>query len=249
MKERLLIKEYCKCIVPSFSGYGAVFHEITAAVKNCSEPFAIDHTFGWDEGLTPCLGSIEEAQKRFLSKKQPKNSNEYSFHVASKQGFRNEGIIKEVSTDQPYKTFRLFWDLSFGFRSEAKYIWCWISPVMFTTYKKKETRHSMLKVEYPTKKLIFKAIFHRFSPVDTNPVLVIVKDNGKEHKIGTLKEVNLYKENLGFNLKQKESFKCYTATVKNPKVGQVYKVVWKNGYKALAKYLGWFGADKTKGGD
>ena len=249
MKNRFIIKEYCKYIVPCFNGYGVVFHEITA-VKKCSEPLAIDHTFGWDEGLKPnCLGSIEEAQKRFLRKKQPKNINEYSFHIASKQGFRNQGIIKEVPTHKPYKTFRLFWDLSFGLVLNAKYIWCWLSPVMFTTYQKKETQHSLLRVEYPTRKLIFKAIFHRFYPINTNPELVLVLENGKEQNLGPLHEVNFYKEKLAFNLEERGSFRCYRATIKYPKVGQTYKVVWKNGYKGLTKYLGWFGADKTKGGD
>ena len=237
MDSKLYIKEYCKYIMPFFNGYGAAVHEITGEKFGC-EPLAIDHAFGADEGLAPfvSLGSIEEAQRRSLKNKQPELSNEYNFHIASKNAFRGKVNITEVRTNKPYKIFRVFWDLAFGCLREVKYLWFWISPAMYSA-NHKDVQHSLLKIDYPTKKLVFKVIFHRFYPIDNNPALVIVRENGKERKVGVLKRVNFNKEQLGINIEPRGAFKCYKVVINNPKIGQTYKVMWKIEFKMLTKYL------------
>jgi hypothetical protein len=74
----------------------------------------------------------------------------------------------------------------------------------------------------------------------------MLQEKGKEQNLGPLQEVNLYKEKLGFNLEQRGDCTCYTATVKNPQIGQTYKVVWKIGIKNIAKYLGISNPTKTR---
>ncbi|MCB4792744.1 MAG: hypothetical protein LHV68_12790 [Elusimicrobia bacterium] len=89
MKKGFIIKDYCKYVMPCFGGYGVVMHEISGTNNDC-EPVALDHTFGQDESIDQSikLGTIEQAHKIFLHKKEPERSNDYSFFIASKQAFR-----------------------------------------------------------------------------------------------------------------------------------------------------------------
>jgi len=247
MKKGFIIKEYCKYVMPCFNGYGVVIHEISGINNDC-EPVALDHTFGQDESINPSikLGSVEQAHKIFLNNKQPERSNEYSFIIASKQAFREKVSFTELRTNkyQPERMFRVFWDLSFGFRKEAKYLWGWLSPVMFKTMTKDGKQHSQVKIEYPTRRLVFKVFFHYAYPMYNDPELIMIDKTGKEQRIKNLKEVDVNKEEIGFTFIDKQNFKCFTATVNNPKIGHTYRVVWTIGYKKLAKYFGFLKAKK-----
>jgi hypothetical protein len=71
----------------------------------------------------------------------------------------------------------------------------------------------------------------------------MIDKKGREHRIMNFKKVDINKEELGFNFKDKQDFKCFTATINNPKIGHIYRVVWRIGYKNLLKY---FDISKTK---
>jgi len=242
MNAKFRIKEYCKYIVPFFTGYGFTVHEI-AGEKIGQGPLAVEHTFGDDEGLDPFvnLGSIKEAWKRAKNNVQPNGRDEYSFHLSSKQMFPRKAVVEEVKTEQPGKAFRLLWEPSFGDKKKVKYQWYWLQSLMYNISREYNTQRSQLRINYPTGKLVYKVIFPMLYPLDTEPWLVMVPEEGKEKIVGSLKKVDFSREPLCFNLEQRNFFRCYKGTVANPKVGCTYKVVWTTGYKKLMKNLGFPG--------
>ena len=244
MNAKFRIKEYCKYIVPFYTGYGFTVHEITGR-KTGHGPLAVEHTFGDDEGLSPLvnLGSIEEAWKITENNAEPEGGDEYSFYLVSKQIAPRKAAVEEVKTEKPGKVFRLLWERTFGHSKEAKYQWHWLHPLMYIVSREGHTQHSLLKVNYPTGKLVFKAIFPKLYPMDNIPWLVMVTEGGKEKMIGSLQEVDLSKEPLCFNFERRNFCRCYKGVVLNPKIGCTYKVVWTTGYKKLMKYIGFPGGD------
>ncbi|MCB4792775.1 MAG: hypothetical protein LHV68_12975 [Elusimicrobia bacterium] len=239
----VIFKEYIKDVFPYFDGNGTVVHTISALCKN-PKTAEIEHFFGKDECLNEFvdLGSLAIAHK--LLKETPRRTKnaEYIFTVFSKDSPNKEIVLKELKSSKKEKRFKVFWQKSFGLRKNAFYSWGWLNNVMFSTFPSSEGQHSIVKITYPTKKLIYRIHFPDMYPIQGKPFIVMSGLNGKGVEIMKSTETKPFKESLPFDLEKirnnpvERSFK---AVINNPIQGNTYKIVWKIGFEDTSKYLAW----------
>jgi hypothetical protein len=244
-KTKFVIKEYCKNIFTMFGSRGTVIHEITAEYTG-KKPFQIEHCFGTDEGLNEFveLGNIKEAYRRFAEVNPEESSNDYTFVLFSYDAPDKKPYVTEMASKGQEKRFKLNWIKSFGKKTKASYMWGWTNRLMFTDMDENGNHYSQIRVRYPTEKLVFRLFYPCFFPMslEKQPELTVFDKNNTKESLGNLKEVDFYKDNIRFKINSPVSFKVFKMVVANPKVGNIYKVIWNIGLKNLSKYSDWLEA-------
>ena len=239
-KNKVTFRKYTKHIFPYFNGNGAVFHTIDASCRN-PKTAAIRHSFGNDECLNDFvrLGGIIEANRLMKEKPKYTKNDEYMFSIMSKDTINKDISLKELENDSKAKTFRINWAKSFGKKRRAAYTWTWLSNVMFSSFPTQEGQHSMVKIDYPTKQLVFKIHFPEMYPLKGNPHVIKINKAGKETKIADTVERDPIKNLMMANIKDKIVDRSFLSRINNPVLGYKYKVVWDIDLEKLTKYLGW----------
>jgi len=236
----VVFREYIKDIFPYFNGNGTVLHTVSAVCRNPNTT-AIQHSFGNDECLNEYvrLGPLAEANKILGENiKQIKNT-EYMFTLISVDTLKKEFKVKELEDRYQEKNFKILWKKTFGNKRKVSYSWGWSNNVMFSTYPLPEGQQSMVKVDYPTEKLVFRIHFPDMYPLEGKPFVVMVDKYGKEIiKVDVIET----KQVVGVILPKlncKEVKRSFCASINNPIPGKMYKICWLIGIENVSKYLAW----------
>ena len=165
----IVFQEYSKDVIAFVNGYGSIFHSVKATCQDTKNA-AIEHQFGQDEGINLHVNPIplRTAIKSHLSNSAQLNDEDYTFTLVSMEPpkFIN---CEELPSLEFEKRFRINWEKEFGnIIKNVTYVWNWTNRAMFTIPNEPKQHRSLLKVVYPTKKLIFRLIVNYLYPIQGN---------------------------------------------------------------------------------
>jgi hypothetical protein len=234
----IVFREYSKDVIVFVNGYGSIFHTVKATCKD-TKSAVIEHRFGQDEGtnrfMQPSI-TLNEANQNLLTNKPKPTEQDYGFGVFGKEP---PGYIsyEELPLLEAEKRFRISWDKIFGTLKDVTYVWTWTYNAMFPMPDKKKQHRSLLKVVYPTKKLIFRLFVHYLYPIQGNPCIAVINPKGEETLLMQVAPVELKNEKLSFNFHSIQPTNCFKIEIDNPQLGCVYEMRWISDTSVWKKFL------------
>lgn len=222
----IVFKEYSKDVIAFVNGYGTIFHTVKTACRD-TKTALIDHKFGTDEGTSLSFNpvSLKTANQNLLTNNPKANERDYDFGVFGKEP---PGYIyyAELPSFESEKRFRIIWDKAFGSVKDAIYVWTWANKAMFPIPNEPKQHRSLLKVVYPTNKLVFRLIVNYLYPIQGNPYICVLDPNGEETLLMQVVPVELKNEKLSFNYQSIQPSKCFKIEINNPLLGHAYEMRW-----------------------
>lgn len=238
-EQNIVFTEYSKDAIAFYNGHGTLFHTVKASCKDTRNAL-IEHRFGQDEGKNNQIMrsslTLKEAHQVYLLNTPPPNDGDYRFGLAAMEP---PGFIpfEEIQTLGNERKFRINWEKSFGIVKEAQYIWLWDKIKAFPVSENQTQHSSLLKVAYPTKKLIFRLIVNYLYPIKGNPYICVIDPKGEETVLMQVVPVELKNEKLSFNYHTLQPCKCFKIEIDNPLLNYTYEMRWISDKNAWTKAI------------
>jgi len=232
----IVFKEYSKDVIAFVNGHGSIFHTVNATCTDTKNA-TIEHRFGQDEGINlfnPI--SLRAANQINLTNSPMPNDQDYSFGLVSMQP-PNFISYEELPSLESEKRFRINWDEAFGSIKDVIYVWTLGKKTIFPIANEPKQHRSLLKVVYPTNKLIFRLIVNYLYPIKGNPYICVIDPKGEETLLMQVVPVELKNEKLSFNYQSIQPSKCFKIEINNPLLGYAYEMRWISDKKVWTKSI------------